>query len=86
MTKLDSLWSEKAVEMYLTSREDEVTRKSLQNINPDLKIFKKWCDAREVADMEAVISHRMDVSKEILDKQLQQTIQRRTDGNAKEAS
>ncbi|NHN65344.1 hypothetical protein G9463_18850 [Haloarcula sp. JP-Z28] len=54
MTKLDSLRPEKAVEMYLTSREDEVTKKSLQNINSDLKIFKKWCDAREVTDMNDV--------------------------------
>jgi site-specific recombinase XerD len=54
MTELDSLRPEKAVEMYLTSREDEVTKKSLQNINSDLKIFKKWCDAREVTDMNDV--------------------------------
>lgn len=54
MTKLDSLRPEKAVEMYLTSREDEVTKKSLQNIKSDLKIFKKWCDAREVTNMNNV--------------------------------
>lgn len=54
MTQLDSLRPEKAVEMYLTSREDEVTKKSLQNIKSDLKIFQQWCDDRDVTDMNDV--------------------------------
>jgi len=54
MTKLDSLRPEKAIEMYLTSRENEVTKKSLQNIKSDLKIFQQWCDDRDVTNMNEV--------------------------------
>ncbi|MFC7204705.1 tyrosine-type recombinase/integrase [Haloferax namakaokahaiae] len=54
MTNLEPLRPEKAVEMYLTSREDEVTKKSLQNINSDLRVFLKWCDQSDVTNMNDV--------------------------------
>jgi site-specific recombinase XerD len=54
MTDLESLRPEKAVEMYLTSREDEVTKKSLQNIKSDLKVFLQWCTERGIDDMNDI--------------------------------
>lgn len=51
MTNLEPLQPEKAVEMYLTNREDEVTKKSFQNIKSNLKVFLQWCDERDVTNM-----------------------------------
>ena len=51
MTNLEPLRPKKAVEMYLTSREDVVTKRPLQNIKSDLKVFLQWCDERDVTNM-----------------------------------
>ena len=45
--------------MYLTSREDEVTKKSLQNIKSDLKVFKQWCTARGIDDMNDIDGRKL---------------------------
>jgi len=54
MTRLDSIRPEKAAEMYLTSREDEMTKKSLRNAASDLKRFQEWCDERSITDMNEI--------------------------------
>lgn len=59
MTNLESLRPEKAVEMYLTSREDEVTKKSLQNIKSDLKVFKQWCTERRIDNINEVDGRKL---------------------------
>ncbi|WP_255168786.1 tyrosine-type recombinase/integrase [Natrononativus amylolyticus] len=54
MTDLDSLRPEKAVEMYLTNREDELTKKSLQNNQSDLRVLKEWTTERGIDNMNDV--------------------------------
>lgn len=54
MTSLDPLRPSKAIEMYLASREDELTKKSRQNIHTDLRIFRQWCETEGIGNMNEV--------------------------------
>ena len=68
--KLDPITPERAVQMYLTSREDELSKNSLQNYKYDLAAFTDWCEQEGVGNMNdltgrTVMDFRMDRAEEV---------------------
>lgn len=51
MSKLQPLGPQEAVELYLDSREAELSAKSLENQKYRLRSFVEWCDEREIGNV-----------------------------------
>lgn len=68
--KLDPIAPTRAVEMYLTSRENELSKNSLQNYKYDLAAFTDWCQQEGIDNMNdiagrTVMDFRMDRAEEV---------------------
>ncbi|AWB27803.1 tyrosine-type recombinase/integrase [Halococcoides cellulosivorans] len=68
--QLDPIAPDRAVEMYLTSRENELSKNSLQNYKYDLAAFTDWCQQEGIDNMNdvtgrTVINFRMDRAEEV---------------------
>lgn len=54
MDTLEPIEPKQAVELYLNAKQSDVTEKTLDNIQYDLSTFTKWCDEKDIENMNDV--------------------------------